>query len=386
MYQPWLYQSQRTAQQGSYQYSQAPAGNYQYAQQPQGSYTHPQAPPRDYMQQSQQSQQGGYQAPQQSHLPPQGMQQDQGMQYAYSNNTGKRKALFIGINYYGTNNELQGCINDAQAMKKFAMVNYGYREEDIVILTDDYFNHGNARKMPTKANMIQAMQWLVSGAQPNDSLIFHYSGHGATVKDLDGDEDNGLDETICPLDFQSAGMIVDDDMNKIMVQTLPPGCRLTAFFDSCHSGSALDLPYTYSTKGAVKGPNMAKNFGSGALNAVLNYERGDLMGTFSSLSSAASKMMNGNRAQQITIATRSSPADVISLSGCKDEQTSADATQGSTRAGAMSYSFLTVMSQNPNQTYLTLLQNLRGVMAGKFQQKPQLACSHPLDVNLLFTL
>lgn len=39
-----------------------------------------------------------------------------------------------------------------------------------------------------------AMQWLVKDAQPNDSLFFHYSGHGGQTKDLDGDEADGYDE------------------------------------------------------------------------------------------------------------------------------------------------------------------------------------------------
>lgn len=42
-----------------------------------------------------------------------------------------------------------------------------------MILTDD---QRDPRKVPTKANMIKAMQWLVKDAQPNDSLFLHYSG------------------------------------------------------------------------------------------------------------------------------------------------------------------------------------------------------------------
>lgn len=319
-------------------------------------------------------------------VPPPGMQYDHGMQYAYSNNTGKRKGLFIGINYNGSKNQLQGCINDAQAISRFVMQNFGYKKEDCVILTDDPGNRNNARAMPTRANIIDAMHWLVSNAQPNDSLIFHYSGHGSTVKDLDGDEETGYDETICPLDFEQAGMIVDDDMNTILVQSLPAGCRLTAFFDSCHSGSALDLPYTYSTKGALKEPNMLKDAGTNALGAIASYEQGNISGVLQSLSSTATRMMNGSSATNKTRQTKSSAADVISLSGCKDTQTSADASQGGFKAGAMSYSFLEVMSQNPNQSYLSLLQNIREVMRNKYSQKPQLSCSHPLDVNLRFTM
>jgi hypothetical protein len=41
--------------------------------------------------------------------------------------------------------------------------------------------------------------------------------------------------------------------NEICVQPLPDGCRLTAIFDSCHSGTVMDLPYVYSTEGKIKG-------------------------------------------------------------------------------------------------------------------------------------
>lgn len=45
-------------------------------------------------------------------------------------------------------------------------------------------------------------------------FFFHYSGHGGRVKDTDGDEDDGYDETIYPVDFQQyegeSGQIVDD--------------------------------------------------------------------------------------------------------------------------------------------------------------------------------
>lgn len=48
--------------------------------------------------------------------------------------------------------------------------NFGYREDDIVMLTDDA---PNPAQHPTKANIMRGMQWLVRDAQPNDSLFFH---------------------------------------------------------------------------------------------------------------------------------------------------------------------------------------------------------------------
>jgi hypothetical protein len=148
-------------------------------------------------------------------------------------------------------------------MSGYLNQSFGYAREDMVILTDD---QQNPMSQPTKANILRAMHWLVKDSQPNDSLFFHYSGHGGQTADLDGDEEDGYDEVIYPVDFRSAGHIVDDEMHRIMVQPLQPGVRLTAIFDSCHSGSALDLPYIYSTSGVLKEPNLAKEAGQGLLS------------------------------------------------------------------------------------------------------------------------
>ena len=54
------------------------------------------------------------------------------------------------------------------------------------------------------------MKWLVYNAQPGDSLVFQYAGHGDQIPDEDKDEDDGLDEVILPMDHKTAGVIVDD--------------------------------------------------------------------------------------------------------------------------------------------------------------------------------
>ena len=77
----------------------------------------------------------------------------------------------------------------------------------MIILTDD---NPNWHFQPTRQNIIQAMGWLARDARPGDSLFFHYSGHGGRQRDTDGDEDDGYDETILPVDFQKTGQITDD--------------------------------------------------------------------------------------------------------------------------------------------------------------------------------
>ncbi|WPH04298.1 Hypothetical protein R9X50_00718700 [Acrodontium crateriforme] len=307
----------------------------------------------------------------------------QGYTFQYSNCQGARKALLIGINYFGQRGQLRGCINDVKNMSTYLNEHFNYKREDMVMLTDD---QQNPMSQPTKANILRAMHWLVKDARANDSLFFHYSGHGGQTPDLDGDEDDGYDEVIYPVDFRQAGHIVDDEMHRIMVQSLPPGVRLTAIFDSCHSGSALDLPYIYSTQGVLKEPNLAKEAGQGLLGIVSSYARGDLGGMASTAMGLFKKVTKGDDVYQRNLRTKTSPADVIMWSGSKDDQTSQDASIAGQATGAMSWAFVTALKKNPQQSYVQLLNSIREELESKYTQKPQLSCSHPLDTNLLYVM
>lgn len=127
---------------------------------------------------------------------------------------------------------------------------------------------------------------------------------------------------IYPVDFRQVGHITDDEMHRILVKPLQPGTRLTAIFDSCHSGTALDLPYIYSTQGILKEPNLAKEAGQGLLGVIASYSQGDIGGMIKKGMGFFKKATNGEEAHNRTIATKTSPADVIMLSGSKDDQTS----------------------------------------------------------------
>lgn len=113
-------------------------------------------------------------------------------------------------------------------------------------MTDD---NPNPTMRPTRYNMTNGFTWLMTGLQAGDSLVFHYSGHGGQERDRSGEELDGMNETLCPLDFQSAGQIEDNEVNKRIVNPLPTGVKLHAIIDACHSGSVLDLPYQAVIRG-----------------------------------------------------------------------------------------------------------------------------------------
>ena len=103
--------------------------------------------------------------------------------------------------------------------------------------------------MPTHENILAAFRNLVNTTESGDCAFFHYSGHGGRLKDDDGDEEDGYDETLIPVDYQKAGQIRDDEVYSELVGRMPEGSTLTCLMDCCHSGSVLDLPYTFKADG-----------------------------------------------------------------------------------------------------------------------------------------
>ncbi len=136
-----------------------------------------------------------------------------------------KKALCIGINYKGTPYELNGCINDADDWASLLGTN-GF---DVAVL---------AEKQATRVHMIDAMKRLIRKLMPGDVGFITYSGHGTWVPDIDGDEPDGRDEAFVPYDTTDDGqnLIIDDEMG-VMLADVPTGSHLVLLTDCCHSGT-----------------------------------------------------------------------------------------------------------------------------------------------------
>ncbi|KAN0141299.1 hypothetical protein V8E53_001055 [Lactarius tabidus] len=127
-------------------------------------------------------------------------------------------------------------------------------------------------------------------------------------------------------------------MHDIFKLVKPPGCRLTAIFDSCHSGSALDLSYIYSTKGKTKGkikePNLALEAGQGLMSTASSYAREP--GVVKAATTGRGVEQRARPSQ-----TKTSPADVVTCryrgANARIYRQVADAVENGTATGAMSY-------------------------------------------------
>lgn len=77
----------------------------------------------------------------------------------------------------------------------------------------------------------------------------------------------------------------------------------------------------------------------------------------------------------------------IMFSGCRDDQTSADASIAGAATGAMSWAFLNVMREfNGQQSYVDILRNTREMLVKNYSQVPQMSCAGEIDLEKPFQL
>lgn len=242
------------------------------------------------------------------------------------------KALIIGINYLNTQNELYGCINDANNLQNYLINKYNFSTNNLCLLTD------NTIIKPTKQNILKKYKDLLINAKPGEKLFFTYSGHGSFKTDINNDEIDKKDELLITIDSQA---ISDDELKTIIDENLPDDVTLFVIFDCCHSGTLMDLKYNY---------------------------------------------LSGNEDLVINEKISETKSNVFLISGCFDEQTSADAYIDNKFQGALTWSLLKTINENTNLTWKDLLINMRTLLNPRYSQIPQLSSGKLIDINglLLF--
>ncbi|KAF9901663.1 Ca(2+)-dependent cysteine protease [Linnemannia zychae] len=290
--------------------------------------------------------------------------QADGTTFPLSDCTGGRRALLIGINYTGRTR-----LRESR----------GFKDENIRTLTDDQVG---TCWMPTRENMLHNFKWLIQDAKKNDSYFLHYSGHGGQVEDLDGDETDGFDSCIYPLDHAKNGVITDDELHTILVKALPPGVRLTVVFDCCHSGSALDLPYLYASSGFIRGKSALQSLGYDLVDGNFDDE------AIKQLQIKWQALQDEEKEFARQVKLKAADADIIMFSGCKDDQTAEEVkarlSRKSVSNGAMTYAFTRCIRENPEQSYQEMLNSIRDMIREKYSQKPQLSSSRPMNMREIF--
>ncbi|KAJ3508176.1 hypothetical protein NLJ89_g5896 [Agrocybe chaxingu] len=169
----------------------------------------------------------------------------------YSRSPRRKYALIMGVCYTGKEWwELTGPKHDAEEVKRLLLNDFGFREEDIVLLSE--CDALPALSRPTQENIEREVELFIKDSEDVDYFLM-YAGHSAQRDELErpGIEEDGKEEYIIPCDAVIGGsnlpiqekIVSDKFLNRMLVTKLKKGCQLFSIFDCCHSGTMLNLPH-----------------------------------------------------------------------------------------------------------------------------------------------
>ena len=158
-------------------------------------------------------------------------------------NAETKRALLIGISDYG---------NEMEDPNKWANISGA---NDIELLTPLFKEQGFSVTSlvdgeATHAGITKAFEKLIKKSKKGDIVYVHFSMHGQPFEDLNGDEEDGWDEALIPVDAQmkySKGVyegdnhLLDDELegyfDKLRSKIGSTG-QLYVVLDACHSGTS----------------------------------------------------------------------------------------------------------------------------------------------------
>jgi hypothetical protein len=229
--------------------------------------------------------------------------------------------LGFGINKY-SGSPLDGCINDI--------------EDEIKKLKNEFPLYQAIKYLDNEVTTQRFISEIrrVFEIVKSGHLYLKYSGHGTQIPDYEGLEENGYHEAL----YLINGPLVDDMIYELQQET-PPDLRVTAKFDSCFSG---DMGVRYNSKHCIK-------------------SRFYQMPGIPRMTKPVNRFGKTDANQRWVI-----------ISGCGEEQTSADAWFNGKANGA--FSFYDFKSYNPDALYSGETVKVNGYLqTNGFEQRPELS-------------
>ena len=274
-----------------------------------------------------------------------------------------RRAICVGINKFAQYPQfaLNGCVNDAKDMAALCKDLLGFKATQIKTLTD---------AQATKAAIMAQLQQAVADAKAGklSYILFSLSSHGTQMADTTGDEPDGMDEAFVPYDIAQQGnqwdparIISDDEFNSLFSQ-LPGNVLLEVYLDTCHSGSGL--------RGAEFSLNAPRpRFIAPPDGELQGAVKQHVVRGFTLAPKPAQAAKGKKAAAEKAVAGEHH----ILWTGCKANQTSADAYFNGRYNGAFTYHFVKVMRETQNKlSRKEVVARVRAALKGKFSQVPQL--------------
>lgn len=163
---------------------------------------------------------------------------------AFSAQCQTKRAFLVGISEY---------TNLTQPSDDVWSNIHGVNDVDLLSKTlkkQDFYIKRITDKEATAHRIRKELPRFISNCQPGDIVYFHFSCHGQPVEDINGDEDDGWDEALVPVDAQKVyqkgdytgeNHIIDDELNEYL-RSIRTKVGVKGFvyvvIDACHAGSS----------------------------------------------------------------------------------------------------------------------------------------------------
>jgi hypothetical protein len=186
-------------------------------------------------------------------------------------------------------------------------------------------------KGATKTGIDKALKVLISKCKTGDIVYLHFSTHGQPFEDESGDEDDGWDESIVPVDapieytkgkYEGENHLIDDELHEYCTRirkAIGTKGMLYVVIDACHAGKA-----SMGIEDDVIRGTKAGFTRSGRYYRPQKLEKGNFY----------------------NIPSSSSLGKVVFIEACRSYQVNKEIVEGGKHFGALSYYINRILSNN----------------------------------------
>ncbi|MBO4800910.1 MAG: caspase family protein [Bacteroidaceae bacterium] len=185
----------------------------------------------------------------------------------------------------------------------------------------------------TYLQITKQLEQFIRGSKKGDIVYLHFSTHGQPVEDFDGDEEDGWDEAVIPIDayklyrrgvYQGERHLLDDQLNKYLQQLrskIGKNGMVYVVIDACHAGTA-----SRGNDDVVRGTHVGFSPNGKVFKPIKD------------------------KRSHFKVEHNAKWSDVVFLEACRADQLNTEIRVESIRYGALSYHLAKTMQEEPLST------------------------------------
>lgn len=244
----------------------------------------------------------------------------------------RKRAFLVGISHYDT-----------------ALTGYQWNNingvEDVNLLSPILKNQGFTvsaliDEQATYQNITDQLSSFVNKTKKGDIVYLHFSTHGQPVEDINGDEEDGWDEAIVPIDayklyrkgvYEGKNHLLDDQLNAIVKKLRTKigfSGILYVVIDACHAGTS-----SRANDETVRGTKVGFTYNNKVFKP------------------------SAQKKSHYMIEASTKMSHVIFLEACRPDQVNMEIKVKGKRYGPLSYNIAQTLQQSPISTNATLFLN-----------------------------